>query len=350
MGNFNLSIRGVGSHHNGLPHDVERQGARFVGYMRAAGHGVSGAEVTTGGATQLAGDGEVLSVSPLERDALVEAHAAEAFDAYNRCGPNPGKTHDGKDVPPWERLGDQVQAKWRAAAKALMGLPALLLVLLLAAPSSAETCEQLRGGCATSALAAEAGRQAFAATAQALRSDELRAATWVDGPTISAAEPVDTLPPQPPVSPVVKLVVDHLFELIVTSLLPALFLWVRAHTKGTVLENSVDVFERAVKSTVAVARDKIQAALEDGVISESEKADIVATILRELPATVLKPIQQAFGDGFGTYLMGLAIGFVKDEQHKAAKAAGDAAAAAIPDVDAAIAAERARRSRPETGL
>jgi hypothetical protein len=40
------------------------------------------------------------------------------FKAYNAAGPNPNKSWDGKDVPPWEACGDQVQTKWRAAAKA----------------------------------------------------------------------------------------------------------------------------------------------------------------------------------------------------------------------------------------
>jgi hypothetical protein len=39
------------------------------------------------------------------------------FDAYNGQGPNPWKTWDGKDVPRWEQLNDQVRAKWNAAAR-----------------------------------------------------------------------------------------------------------------------------------------------------------------------------------------------------------------------------------------
>ncbi len=38
-----------------------------------------------------------------------------AFEAYNAAGENPGKTHDGKDVPEWNDLGDNVRAKWEAA-------------------------------------------------------------------------------------------------------------------------------------------------------------------------------------------------------------------------------------------
>jgi hypothetical protein len=52
------------------------------------------------------------------------------FEAYNAAGPNPNKTWDGKDVPAWDSLtgdsGEQVKAKWRAAAKVALnpyGLP-----------------------------------------------------------------------------------------------------------------------------------------------------------------------------------------------------------------------------------
>lgn len=42
--------------------------------------------------------------------------AEEMFNAYNEQGPNPWKTYDGKDVPRWDSLNDQVRAKWKAAA------------------------------------------------------------------------------------------------------------------------------------------------------------------------------------------------------------------------------------------
>lgn len=40
-----------------------------------------------------------------------------AFDGYNNHGPNAGKTHDGKDVPPWENLGDITRERWEAGAR-----------------------------------------------------------------------------------------------------------------------------------------------------------------------------------------------------------------------------------------
>jgi hypothetical protein len=46
--------------------------------------------------------------------------ARKMFEAYNAQGPNPNKTWDGKDVPAWEDLGEQVRGKWMAAARAAM--------------------------------------------------------------------------------------------------------------------------------------------------------------------------------------------------------------------------------------
>lgn len=47
---------------------------------------------------------------------MTESRAVRMFNAYNGQGPNPWKTWDGKDVPRWEQLNDQVRAKWEAAA------------------------------------------------------------------------------------------------------------------------------------------------------------------------------------------------------------------------------------------
>lgn len=43
--------------------------------------------------------------------------AREIFDAYNAQGPNPWKTFDGRDVPRWDGLNEQVRAKWCAASR-----------------------------------------------------------------------------------------------------------------------------------------------------------------------------------------------------------------------------------------
>lgn len=74
MGNWNISIRGVGPHHNGQPYDAEQVAARAVEELRAAGHTVVSAEVTYGGVVVLS-DGQYGGVSAL----LPLASAAKSF-------------------------------------------------------------------------------------------------------------------------------------------------------------------------------------------------------------------------------------------------------------------------------
>jgi len=58
MGNFHISIEGLGAHHNDAnPNDANRMAHRFVNELRRAGHRVSRATITHGGADRL-GDGE----------------------------------------------------------------------------------------------------------------------------------------------------------------------------------------------------------------------------------------------------------------------------------------------------
>jgi len=55
MGNWNISIRGVGAHHNeNNPKDVDRIARRFVRELREAGHSILDAEITHGSAEALA--------------------------------------------------------------------------------------------------------------------------------------------------------------------------------------------------------------------------------------------------------------------------------------------------------
>jgi len=57
MGNWNISIRGVGVHHNqDLAADADRMARRFVKELLDAGHTVVSAEITYGGAEALTGD------------------------------------------------------------------------------------------------------------------------------------------------------------------------------------------------------------------------------------------------------------------------------------------------------
>ena len=53
MGNWNVTIRGVGPHHNQQPTDVEQIAAKAVAQLKEAGHNVVSATVTTGGEIDL---------------------------------------------------------------------------------------------------------------------------------------------------------------------------------------------------------------------------------------------------------------------------------------------------------
>lgn len=46
----------------------------------------------------------------------VEELAEIMFNAYNDQPPNPWQTFDGRPVPRWPDLSDQVREKWMAAA------------------------------------------------------------------------------------------------------------------------------------------------------------------------------------------------------------------------------------------
>lgn len=41
-----------------------------------------------------------------------------AFEAYNEA--KGGKTYDDKPIPPWDQVGEKVQAGWEAAANAVI--------------------------------------------------------------------------------------------------------------------------------------------------------------------------------------------------------------------------------------
>lgn len=67
MGNWNITVRGVGVHHNKkLPADANRMAAKFVKELKAAGHTVTGATVTYGGEDNIVDPDRYLE----ERDAV----------------------------------------------------------------------------------------------------------------------------------------------------------------------------------------------------------------------------------------------------------------------------------------
>lgn len=54
MGNWNISIEGVGVHHNkDLPTDADKMAKKFVDELKAAGHTITKATITFGGAQNL---------------------------------------------------------------------------------------------------------------------------------------------------------------------------------------------------------------------------------------------------------------------------------------------------------
>lgn len=46
---------------------------------------------------------------------VLDATAESAFNAYNETGSTPWKTFDGRDVPRWDAITEQVREKWRAS-------------------------------------------------------------------------------------------------------------------------------------------------------------------------------------------------------------------------------------------
>lgn len=63
VGNFAITIKGAGSHHNGSKGDVEQMTADFVDKLKDTGHTVTGADVTTGANNDLINHrGELLPI------------------------------------------------------------------------------------------------------------------------------------------------------------------------------------------------------------------------------------------------------------------------------------------------
>ena len=57
MGNWNITVRGIGVHHNKkLPNDANKMAAKFVQDLKAAGHTVMSASITYGGEDDIASD------------------------------------------------------------------------------------------------------------------------------------------------------------------------------------------------------------------------------------------------------------------------------------------------------
>lgn len=59
MGNYHISIEGVGAHHNANnPQDADKMANVFVGLLKSAGHSITSASITCGSKTDLPGERE----------------------------------------------------------------------------------------------------------------------------------------------------------------------------------------------------------------------------------------------------------------------------------------------------
>jgi len=115
MGNWSVTIRGIGQHHNEKPQDVEVLAGEFVARLLRAGQNVLSAHVTTGGEIDL-----------LPR--LESVHSAdyavnlgkEAYEAY--CQHAGWKSlATGADLPQWAGLRDDIRQAWMVSAAWIVG-------------------------------------------------------------------------------------------------------------------------------------------------------------------------------------------------------------------------------------
>jgi hypothetical protein len=111
MGNFNITVRGVGIHQSGSPNDVEQMTARFIDQLVYAGHNVMGGTVTIGGEVDVLNRRSELL--PITVPCGAPEPAQLAYERY--AAATNGKTFDGRDMPKWEALGERIQNAWRAA-------------------------------------------------------------------------------------------------------------------------------------------------------------------------------------------------------------------------------------------
>jgi hypothetical protein len=116
MGDWNITIRGTGAHHNAdYPKDANKMAARFVEQLALAGHQIKAASFTSGAEQVLAGGFEYAAEVPKSETTAGQ----RAFDAYRTQ--RGGKNHDGTPTPTWPELTDGVREGWEAAAAAVLG-------------------------------------------------------------------------------------------------------------------------------------------------------------------------------------------------------------------------------------
>lgn len=130
MGNWNITIEGVGPHgnhstHDGAPFDAEALAARAVRDLVESGHNVTHAMVHAGGgrveltvlrkgamATVLRSDGGPATAAYVDPRDI----AAHLYAVY--CESSGGKNFRGDPCPPWVDLPEAIRTHWTAVAKA----------------------------------------------------------------------------------------------------------------------------------------------------------------------------------------------------------------------------------------
>ena len=131
MGNWTITIEGVGPHgnhlaHNGAPFDAEAHAARAVRDLVESGHNVTHAMIHAGGGrvelTVQREGGAVASILRSDGGPTVVAFidpaeiAAHFYAVY--CESSGGKNYRGDPCPAWADLPDAIRQHWTAVAKA----------------------------------------------------------------------------------------------------------------------------------------------------------------------------------------------------------------------------------------
>lgn len=126
MGDWNITIRGTGSHHNpDYPADANRMAGRFVEQLIGAGHTVRAASFTHGGEDALVGgkvpawlDPSGAGAPTVETDSarIMEDAGRRAFEAFASSV----ERVTGSSSGTWDSLAPSVRDAWTAAAKAVL--------------------------------------------------------------------------------------------------------------------------------------------------------------------------------------------------------------------------------------
>lgn len=109
-------------------------------------------------------------------EASFKSVGQRAFELYNAGGKNPGKTWDGKPVPTWEGLNDDVRAKWQAGAAGLLAHVDAIVRVVAESKSDLEEQERAEGFSGFIRQASNEGLPGVEEFRAAVKSEEFRAA------------------------------------------------------------------------------------------------------------------------------------------------------------------------------